>query len=145
VPGQALNPTCIVLEATGGYEAGIYKALKTAGLPVVKVNPRQDVRDFAKASGLVAKTDQLDARVLAHFARVMEPKATVYEAPEAIRALVVRRRQLSVALATEKTQAQQAVGPVVQADIHVAIEGLTVRIKALDEALAQEISAVPEL
>jgi hypothetical protein len=69
---QALQPTLIVLEATGGLERLVPSALATAGLPVVVVNPRQ-VRDFARATGQLAKTDALDARALAHFADVIRP------------------------------------------------------------------------
>ena len=70
---RALSPILIVLEATGGMEIPFTSALATAGLPVVVVNPRQ-VRDFAKASGNLAKTDALDAQVLAQFAEVMRPQ-----------------------------------------------------------------------
>ena len=69
---RTLSPTLIVLEATGGMEIPLTSALATAGLPVVVVNPRQ-VRDFAKASGHLAKTDALDAQALAQFAEVMRP------------------------------------------------------------------------
>src|SRR5437773_5673919 len=68
----ALRPALIVLEATGGLEIPIVSALHAAGLPVVVVNPRQ-VRAFAKALGQLAKTDRLDARVLAHFAAAIKP------------------------------------------------------------------------
>jgi transposase len=66
---QPLHPTLIVLEATGGLERLVTSALAMAGLPVVVVNPRQ-ARDFARATGQLAKTDALDARALAHFGRV---------------------------------------------------------------------------
>jgi Transposase len=69
---QALTPTLIVLEATGGYEAALVAALATAGLPVVIANPRQ-VRDFAKATGQLAKTDRIDAQLLALFAERVRP------------------------------------------------------------------------
>src|SRR6266581_9717472 len=69
---QTLQPTLIVLEATGGLERMVTSALATAGLPVVVVNPRQE-RDFARATGQLAKTDALDARALAHFADVIRP------------------------------------------------------------------------
>jgi transposase len=59
----ALKPSCILLEATGGYEWPVLEALQQAGLPVVRVNPRQ-VRDFARACGQLAKTDELDAKIL---------------------------------------------------------------------------------
>ena len=64
---RAMAPTLIVLEATGGYEATVAATLAGADMPVAVVNPRQ-IRDFARATGLLAKTDTLDARVIAHFA-----------------------------------------------------------------------------
>src|SRR5207302_10178850 len=92
---QALHPTLIVLEATGGLERAATAALAAAGLPVVVVNPRQ-ARDFARATGQLAKTDALDARALAHFADVIRP--TPRPLPDAqtqeLRALLGRRQQL---------------------------------------------------
>src|SRR5256885_2470496 len=94
---QALHPTLIVLEATGGLERAATAALATAGLPVVVVNPRQ-ARDFARATGQLAKTDALDARALAHFADVIRP--TPRPLPDAqtqeLRALLGRRQHLIV-------------------------------------------------
>ena len=69
---QELNPAALVLEASGGLELPLVAALAAASLPVVVVNPRQ-VRDFAKATGRLAKTDTLDAAVLAHFAEAVPP------------------------------------------------------------------------
>src|SRR5262245_61189865 len=69
---RTLAPTLITLEATGGYEATVAAILASAGLPVAVVNPRQ-IRDFARATGLLAKTDTLDARVIAHFAEAVRP------------------------------------------------------------------------
>lgn len=90
-----LAPTLIVLEATGGYQAAIAAELAVGGLAVAVVNPRQ-VRDFAKATGKLAKTDEIDAAVLAHFAEAVrpEPRPMPDELTVEIQALVVRRRQL---------------------------------------------------
>ena len=71
---EALRPTRIGLEASGGYERAVVAALSVAGLPVVVVNPRQ-TRDVARAHGILAKTDRLDARVLARFAAAVRPPA----------------------------------------------------------------------
>ena len=92
---QAEAPTLIVVEATGGYERGVVSALALAGLPVAVVNPRR-VRDFAKASQHLAKTDRIDAAVLAHFAQTFQPRpiATPDAQQEQLQALVERRRQL---------------------------------------------------
>ena len=77
----SLRPALIVLEATGGLESRVVSALHEAGLPVVVVNPRQ-VRDFAKALGQLAKTDRLDARVLAHFAAAIKPPLRLIKSKE---------------------------------------------------------------
>ena len=110
---RALSPTLIVLEATGGMEIPLTSALATAGLPVVVVNPRQ-VRDFAKASGHLAKTDALDAQVLAQFAEVMRPQLRPLPDAEtrALAALLTRRRQLVEMLTAEKNRLLSAAAPI---------------------------------
>ena len=108
-------PNKITLEATEGYEKPLYLALKTAQLPVVKVNPRQ-VRDFAKAFGILAKTDKLDAQVLAHYAQAIKPRTTDFIPPQALVELVRHQEQTTQALATLKTQAHQATDPFVIID-----------------------------
>ncbi len=102
---QALAPALIVLEATGGYEAAVVAALATAGLPVVVATPRQ-VRDFAKATGQLAKTDALDAQVLALFAERVRPtpRPLPSEAVQAPDALLTRRRQLPGMLTAERNR-----------------------------------------
>jgi transposase len=108
---DATPPSMIVLEATGGYERGVVAALGAARLPVVVVNPRH-VRDFAKATGKIAKTDQIDARVLADFGAMVKPelKALPSEAEEELRDLLARRQQLMQMLVAEKARLLQAVG-----------------------------------
>ncbi len=102
---RTLSPTLIVLEATGGMEISLTSALATAQLPVVVVNPRQ-VRDFAKASGHLAKTDALDAQTLAQFAEVMRPTPRSLPDAEAraLAAVLARRRQLVEMLTAEKNR-----------------------------------------
>jgi transposase len=92
---KALHPTLIMMEATGGYETDIATALALAGLPVAVVNPRQ-VREFAKALGKLAKTDRLDAQILAHFAEVIRPEARFLPDEQAsqLQAVINRRRQM---------------------------------------------------
>jgi transposase len=119
---RRLSPTLIVLEATGGYETDVATALALAGLPVALVNPRQ-VRDFARALGRLAKTDALDADVLAQFAARVRPvpRPLPDEAHQALAALVTRRRQLVEMLTTERLRLPLAKGPIrrdVQAHIH---------------------------
>ena len=100
---QELRPALVVLEATGGLEEPVAAALAAAGLSVAVVNPRQ-VRDFAKATGKLAKTDRLDAHVLAHFAAAVrpEPRRLPDATSQALMALVVRRRQLLEMLTAER-------------------------------------------
>ena len=109
----ALSPTLIVVEATGGMEIPLTSALATAGLPVVVINPRQ-VRDFAKANGHLAKTDALDAQILAQFAEVMRPQPRPFPNTEtrALAALVTRRRQLVEMLTAEKNRLLSAASPI---------------------------------
>src|SRR5215218_1408982 len=92
---RPMAPALVVLEATGGYEAAAVAALQVAGLPVVAINPRQ-ARDFARATGRLAKTDQIDASILARFAEAVRPNPKPLPDPEirALQAIVARRRQL---------------------------------------------------
>jgi len=101
----ALAPTLVVLEATGGYERAVTAALAAKGLSVAVVNPRQ-VRDFAKATGVLAKTDELDARVLAHFAATVRPTPRTLADAQAqeLKELVTRRRQVVSMLTAEKNR-----------------------------------------
>jgi transposase len=119
---RALSPTLIVLEATGGMEIPLTSALATADLPVVVVNPRQ-VRDFAKASGRLAKTDALDAQVLAQFAEVMRPQPRPLPDADtrALAAVLTRRRQLVEMLTAEKNRLLSASSPIrKRVRVHIA-------------------------
>lgn len=138
------QPPVIVLEATGGYEAPVVAALGLARLPVAVVNPRQ-VRAFARAVGRLAKTDALDAAVLAHFAEAVHPtpRALPDAATQELQALVERRRQL-VALHTAETQRQQQtrVGAV-QEQIARHLAWLESELRTLDHALRTRVEASP--
>ena len=102
---SVLTPTLIVLEATGGYERLTVADLVFAGFPVAVVNPKR-VRDFARSTGLLAKTDKLDAHVIAHFAAAVRPPIRPLQSEEEKRlaALVSRRRQLIEMLTMEKNR-----------------------------------------
>ena len=104
-----LEPTLIVLEATGGLEVRLAAALAAAALPVAVVNPRQ-VRSFARAMGRLAKTDRLDAKVIAHFAEAVRPPVRPLpdETTRHLGALVARRRQLLEMLVAERNRRQAA-------------------------------------
>ena len=110
-----LDPTLIVVEPTGGLELPLTAALAAAGLPVAVVNPRQ-VRDFAKATGRLAKTDRLDAQVLAHFAHAVrpDPRPLPDVQTQELAALLARRQQLVQMLTAEKNRLGTARAPVRQ-------------------------------
>src|SRR5262247_1612748 len=140
---QALHPTLIVLEATGGLERAATAALATADLPVVVVNPRQ-ARDFARATGQLAKTDALDARALAHFADVIRP--TPRPLPDAqtqeLRALLGRRQQLIIMRTAEQNRLAGTSARLTQ-DITAHIVWLNARIAPLDDDLETLLRASP--
>ena len=139
----ALAPALVVLEATGGLEVPLVGALAAAGLPVVVVNPRQ-VRDFAKATGQLAKTDTLDAAVLAHFAAAVRPPVRPLPdaATQGLAALVTRRRQLVGMLTAERNRLGCA-PKVLHKELHAHIRWLARRLTALDTALDQAIRTSP--
>src|SRR5438093_794478 len=140
---QALHPTLIVLEATGGLERAVTAAWATAGLPVVVVNPRQ-ARDFARATGPLAKTDALDARALAHFAEVIRP--TPRPLPDAqtqeLRALLGRRQPLITMRTAEQNRLAGTSGRL-QTDIAAHITWLNERLATLDDDLETRLRASP--
>jgi transposase len=140
---QEIGPQLIVLEATGGYQRAVVAALATAGLPVVVVNPRQ-ARDFAKATGQLAKTDALDARALAHFAEAIRPapRPLPDTQTEALRALLARRRPW-VGMRTAEQNRLGSAPRRLQADIQVHITWLNERLAALDDDLDTTLRASP--
>ena len=140
----AWRPRLIVLEATGGLETRVVSALHTAGLPVVVVNPRQ-VRDFAKALGQLAKTDRLDARVLAHFAAAIKPPLRPIKAKEQqeLDALIGRRGQLVEILADEKNRRASAASETVREQIKEHIDWLEDRIAELDQQIKALLQTSP--
>jgi transposase len=138
-----LHPALVVLEATGGREAAVAAALATAGLAVAVVNPRQ-VRDFARAIGQLAKTDALDAQVLARFAEVVHPAPRALPDVQAqeFAALLGRRRQL-VGMRTAERQRLDTASPVVRAHITRHIDWLEHELAELDRLLHEQVQASP--
>lgn len=137
-------PASIVLEATGGLQRLLVAGLVAAGLPVAVVNPRQ-VRDFAKATGRLAKTDQIDAKVLALFATAIRPavRALPDEQTLEFADLLSRRRQLVEMLTMEKQRLKQAPGREVRKDLKKHIEWLENRLRASDDGLRQTLEQSP--
>ena len=129
-----LEPALVLLEATGGLELPLVAALAAAALPVVVVNPRQ-VRDFAKATGTLAKTDTLDAGVLAHFADAVRPEVRPLQDAETqvLNSLTARRHQVMTMLVSEKNRLGTASGA-------VSSRAVSPRIEAHIAWLEQELS-----
>ena len=147
----ALAPQGIVLEATGGLERLVVAELDVAGLPVAVVNPRQ-VRDFARAAGRLAKTDAIDAQMLARYGEAMQPpvRALPDAQTQELRELVRRRRQVVGMLTAERNRLSQAsTAQLSQATAWVRrqmqrhIAGLKRQLKALDQELARLIQTSP--
>tara|TARA_B100002003_G_C14070547_1_gene515044 strand:- start:36 stop:986 length:951 start_codon:yes stop_codon:yes gene_type:complete len=139
----SLHPFLVVLEATGGLEIPLTGALATAGLPIVVVNPRQ-VRDFAKATGKLAKTDAIDAHVLAHFAEAVRPtpRPLPDAQTQAISAMLARRRQIVAMLTAEKNRLRTANGAV-REDLLQHIAWLEERLSKLDTDLRETLRQSP--
>jgi len=140
----ALAPTLIVLEATGGYQGPLVAALRAAALRVVVVNPRH-IRAFAQAVGILAKTDRIDARVMAHLAEAVKPAPRPL--PDAqtqeLRALLVRRRQLVEMGSVERARLDTA-PPGIQKTIQAHTAWLTTPIAELDDTLTHTSQTHPE-
>ena len=142
---KPLGAALVVMEATGGYEAALACALQAVGVPVAVVNPRQ-ARDFAKSMGQLAKTDRIDARMLAEFAATLarrddladfiRPLADAQQ--QALAAMVTRRRQLVTMMLSERQRLQLAMA-VVRPSIEAMIEAIR---KQLDEVEAQMVGHV---
>ena len=138
-----LEPALVLLEATGGLELPLVAALAAAALPVVVVNPRQ-VRDFAKATGTLAKTDTLDAGVLAHFADAVRPEVRPLKDAETqvLNSLTARRRQVMTMLVSEKNRLGTAIGAV-SPRIEAHIAWLEQELSDLDKGLRQTLRRSP--
>lgn len=140
---KACSADLIVVEATGGYEMELVAALAAKALPVTVVNPRQ-VRDFAKATGTLAKTDRIDARVLAQFAEAVQPEVRQLKDDQAreLDALILRRRQLIDMLVAEKNRINRS-DKSVRKDIQAHITWLKKRLKDTDDHIDDFIKSSP--
>jgi transposase len=138
---KALRPTLVVLEATGGLELPIMRALVAARIPVARANPRQ-VREFAKSTGELAKTDRIDARVLAHFAEAIRPEARPLPEPavQRLSELLTRRHQLVEMLSIEATRLASSRGRALES-VRTHVTYLKRAIADLDQELEQAVEA----
>lgn len=139
----ALSPAAVVLEATGGYENLVMAVLGAAGLPLIRINPRQ-VRDFARSTGQLAKTDRIDALILARFAQVLKPELRPLpdKTTQELASLVTRRQQLQDMIIAEKSR----LGTCAQAVHRQITQHITWLQKALhrvDDDIDQAIKSDP--
>ena len=145
---KELKPAGVITESTGGLELPLVAALAAASLPVAVVNPRQ-VRDFARSTGRLAKTDRLDAQVLAHFGEAVRPLVRPPVRPlrdsetQLLHSLVARRHQLITMLVAEKNRLNTATTVAVRPSIESHIEWLKRELKDLDTELRRIIRRSP--
>jgi len=140
---KSFTPSLIVLEATGGMETAVVGVLADKGLPVVVVNPRQ-VRDFAKATGTLAKTDEIDAHLIARFGEAVRPEIRLLKDQEAqkLTALLARRRQIVEMLTAEKNRLHAA-PRWTNKDIQTNIAWLEKCLKKIDKDLKNLLKKSP--
>jgi transposase len=140
---QSFSPRLVVLEATGGLERGAVAALASKGLPVVVVNPRQ-VRHFAISKSILAKTDKIDARVIAQFAESIRPEIRPLKDGEAQEwdAWATRRRQIVQMLTAEKNRLHRAPGRT-REDIRLHIQWLEKRLERIEKDMDRRIQKSP--
>jgi transposase len=138
-------PRLIILEATGGYELQLAAELLAAGLKNIRIiNPRQ-VREFARAIGILAKTDIIDARVLALYAQKVnpEPRPIPPEAEQSLKALVTRRNQLVKMRAAEKNRLARKTAPHIKISLKKTIEFLNRQIEDIEQEMNRAIKNIP--
>jgi transposase len=141
---QSVQPSVMVVEATGGDEAPVVAELGVAGLRVAVVNPRH-VRDFAKATGRLAKTDRLDAQALAHVGPAVRPTPRPLrdEEAQALAALVERRRQVVAMRTAEAHRLGATRGALVRTHIQAQLAWLDTELREVDEELRQRLQVSP--
>lgn len=139
-----LGPALVVLEAIGGFEIAVAAGIAAAGLPLAVVDPAQ-VRAFARATGRLAKTDRLDAELIAHFAEAVrpEPRPLASEAAQALAEMAARRRQLVEMIGMERNRRGAARSPKVLEGIGRTLEALEAALCAIDRELDDEVRGSP--
>lgn len=141
---RGLSPALVVLEATGGFEVTVAAALSSAGLPLAVVNPRQ-IRDFARSTGRLAKTDALDAAAIAHFAEAIqpEPRALPDDRSRELGELVARRRQVIDMMVAENHRARELRNPRLRKRIARHVAALQKELAEIEKDLDDSIRGTP--
>ena len=140
------KPELIVMEATGGYEGLLASHLQAEGFAVAVVNPRR-IRDFARAVGQIAKTDKLDARIIAQFADTLEPmpQERIDDNSRKLKALVARRKQLLDMRVAESNRMEHAIDKEVKRSIEAIVKAIESQINKIDRQIDDWIQKMPEL
>jgi transposase len=136
-------PVLVVFEATGGLELPFWQALTEAGIKAAPVNPRQ-IRDFAKAKGILAKTDNIDAQVIAQYGQAMQPQSQAFPDTQELKEMIARRSQIIGMITAEKNRLKAARRARIQQDIKINIEWLKSRLDGVDQDLEKAIKSNPE-
>jgi transposase len=141
---QKMAPRLIVLEATGGFETVVAAAIGACGLPLAVVNPRQ-IRDFARACGQLAKTDALDAAIIAHFAEAVhpEPRPIADDAALALGELVTRRRQIVGMMVAERNRRRQLTQPRLLRTVDRVVATLQAQLSDIEKDIDDAIRGTP--
>ncbi len=141
-----LKPKLVVMEATGGYEAMLAAGLYLADLPVAVVNPAR-IRDFARANGQLAKTDKLDAIVIAMFAAKMQPPAQeqLDHSSRLLKALVARRQQLIDMRTAENNRQEHALDKVIAQSLNRMLRTIDREIQKVEQTIQEQLANMPEL
>jgi transposase len=143
---EPLRPDLIVMEPTGGYERPLVAQLQAAGFPVAVVNARR-IREFARACGLLAKTDKLDAQVIARFAATLQPPAqeALEQQTQAMKALVARRHQLVQMHTAETNHLEHARDKAIVQSIRTILRTLERQMDRVEQQIRDQIERMPEL
>ena len=143
---QQIKPDLIVMEPTGGYEVALVVELQAAGLPVAVVNARR-IREFARACGKLAKTDKLDAQVIARFAKGLQPPAqeALDQQTRTIKALVARRHQLVRMHTAENNRIEHARDKAIARSIQAILKTIEQQMDKVEQKIYDQIESLPEL
>ena len=141
---KGMSSVCVVFEATGGLELSFWEALTEAGIEAAPINPRQ-IRDFAKAKGKLAKTDEIDAAVIAYFGRAMQPRSQPFPTTQEIKEMMSRRSQIVEMITAEKNRLNWARSSRIKEDIQLHIEWLEREKDEVDKNLKQVINIDPAM
>lgn len=140
---RGVTPVLVVFEATGGLELSLWQAIADVGIAVAPVNPRL-IRNFAKAKGILAKTDAIDAQVIANYGQVMQPQSQAFPDTQELKEMMSRRSQIIEMLTAEKNRLKASHRVKIQQDIKVNIAWLKSRLEGVDRDLEQTIKSIPE-